>query len=39
MNCEICAKPFNLTNRLPLALPCCDEAICSECQQEIVGAP
>ena len=39
MNCELCAKPYNLTNRQPLSTPCCNESICKECQTQIAGNP
>ena len=39
MNCELCLKPYNQTDRQALSTPCCNESICKTCQEQIAGNP
>jgi hypothetical protein len=36
LKCSLCKLPFNLKNREPINLECCDETACRECVETLM---
>ena len=36
--CQACEKPFNLSNKMPLLVSCCDDTLCKKCWTQAFNA-